>query len=320
MLFATLKKSTLAACVGLCLAGASWAQTGPVKLIVGFPPGGSADALARAVTDKLSAALGVPVVVETKAGAGGRIAAELLKNAPADGNTVMIAPMAPMLIAPLTFSKLPYNADTDFVPVAQLAKFQLMIATAGNGPYKTLGDLVGAFKADPKKANFGTSATGSQLHFLGVMLGQAIGVDMVHVAYQGGGPLKNDVMGGQIAAGIDTLEIELHKAGKLRMLATSGATRSPLAPDVPTFKEQGYPGVVGEGWFGAYLPAKTPDAMVQRLSEALAAVVRQPDVKAKIEAAGLEATGLKQAEFATVIAADKARWTPVVAFSKFKAD
>lgn len=320
MLSSTLKKSALAACLGLYLAGAALAQTGPVKLLVGFPPGGSADALARAVSDKLSASLGVPVIVETKAGAGGRIAAEQLKNAAPDGNTVMIAPMAPMLIAPLTFSKLPYNPDTDFTPVGQLATFNLAITTAGNGPYKTLGDLVAAYKADPKKANFGTSATGSQLHFLGVMLGQAIGVDLTHVAYQGGGPLKNDVMGGQVEAGIDTLEIELHKAGKLRMLATSGATRSTLAPDVPTFKEQGYPSVVGEGWFGAYVPAKTPEATVKRLSDALAAVVRQPDVKAKIEAAGLEASGLKQAEFAAVIAADKARWTPVVAYSKFKAD
>ncbi len=296
------------------------AQTGPIKFIVGFPPGGSADATARAVADKAAAALGVTIVVENKPGAGGRIAAELLKNAPADGNTVLITPLAPVLIAPLTFRKLPYNPEADFVPVAQLAKFHLMIATGGSGPHKNLNDLVTWFKANPTKANFGTSAAGSQLHFLGVMLGQAINVDMTHVPYQGGAPLNNDLMGGQIPAGIDTLAIELHKAGKLRMLAVSGETRSALAPDVPTFKEQGFPKVVGEGWMGAYMHINTAPAIVQRISAALAEAAKQPDVKTRLEVAGLEPTGLRAAEFAAVIAADRARWKPVVEASGFKGD
>ena len=296
------------------------AQTGPIKLIVGFPPGGSADATARAVADRAAATLGVTIVVENKPGAGGRIAAELLKNAPADGNTVLITPLAPVVIAPLTFRKLPYNPSEDFVPVAHLAKFHLMIATGGSSPHKTLGDLVVWFKANPSKANFGTSAAGSQLHFLGVMLGQAIGVELTHVPYQGGAPLNNDIMGGQIPAGIDTLAVELHKSGKLRMLAVSGETRSSLASDVPTFKEQGFPTVVGEGWMGAYMHAKTPPAMVAKISAALADAARHPDVKQRLEVGGLEPTGLRAPEFAAIVAADRARWKPVVEASGFKGD
>ncbi len=296
------------------------AQTGPIRLIVGFPPGGSADAIARAVADRAAATLGVTVVVENKPGAGGRIAAEFLKNAPADGNTVLITPLAPVVIAPLTFRKLPYNPAEDFVPVAHLAKFHLMIATGGSSPHKTLGELVAWFKANPSKANFGTAAAGSQLHFLGVMLGQAIGVELTHVPYQGGAPLNNDIMGGQIPAGIDTLAVELHKAGKMRMLAVSGETRSSLASDVPTFKEQGFPTVVGEGWMGAYMHAKTPSAMVAKISAALADAARQPDVKQRVEGVGLEPTGLRAPEFAAIVAADRARWKPVVEASGFKGD
>ncbi len=317
---ATRQVFTALALATLASLGTAHAQTGPIKLLVGFPAGGSVDATARAVADKLAAALGTTVVVETKPGAGGRIAAEALKNAPADGNTVLISPLAPMVIAPLVFKKLAYNTDSDFVPVAHLARFHLAIATAGDGPHKNLKDLVAFYKANPAKANFGTSAAGSQLHFLGVMLGQAIGAPLTHVPYQGGAPLNTDIIGGQIAAGIDTMPLELHKAGKMRMLAVSGAERSTLAPDVPTFKEQGYAGVVGEGWMGAFMHASTPPAVVARLSEALAAAARLPDVKPRLEAAGLEPTGLKAAEFAAVLAADKARWKPVVEASGFRGD
>jgi tripartite-type tricarboxylate transporter receptor subunit TctC len=315
-----IKRALSGLALSATLLSSALAQSGPIKLIVGFPAGGSADATARAVADKVAATLGTAVVVENKPGAGGRIAAEFLKNAPADGNTVLITPLAPVVIAPLTFRKLPYNPAEDFVPVAHLAKFHLAISTAGNSPHKNLGELVAWFKANPSKANFGTSAAGSQLHFLGVMLGQAIGQELTHVPYQGGAPLNNDIMGGQIPAGIDTLTLELHKAGKMRMLAVSGETRSGLAPDVPTFKEQGFPAVVGEGWMGAYMHAKTPAAVVAKVSAALADAARAPDVKARLEAAGVEPTGLRAAEFAAIVAADRARWKPVVEASGFKGD
>lgn len=325
MSFSVLKKVFLSLCTVASMLGTASAQTGdrasgPVRLLVGFPAGGAGDIIARAVADKLATSLGATVIVENRPGAGGRIAAEVLKNAPADGSTVLITPLAPIVIAPLTFRKLNYLPEADFVPVAQLVKFPLSIATGANSPYKTLAELVAWLKVNPTQATFGTSAAGSQLHFLGVMFGQAIKVEMTHVPYQGGAPLVTDLIGGQIPAAIDQFPVELYKAGKIRLLATSGATRSPITPEVPTFKEQGFPGVEGEAWFGAYMHARTPAPIVQRIGEALANAVRQPDVKQKLLQSGLEPTGLKAAEFAALVAADRARWKPVVETSGFRGD
>jgi tripartite-type tricarboxylate transporter receptor subunit TctC len=312
---------TLGLGAALLAAGAALAQDKPtIRLLVGFPPGGGTDVMARLIGEKIAGTLNANVIVENKPGAGGRIAAEALKNMAPDGTTILITPPAPIVIAPFTFSKLPYDAQADFVPVAQIVRYPLAIATGGNSPHKNLADLVAFYKANPKQANFGTAAAGSQLHFLGMLLGQAIGTELTHVPYQGGAPLNNDIMGGQIVAGIDQFPYELHKAGKMRLLATSGTTRSPVMPDVPTFSEQGFPTVVGDAWYGAYMHAKTPNAMVQRISAAIAAASKLPDVAQKAAALGLEATGLNAAEFAKVHASDRARWEPVVKASGFKAD
>lgn len=325
MSFKKMRKAFVGLCAFASVLGTAVAQTsdrvsGPVRLLVGFPAGGGVDLAARVVADKLSASLGATVIVENKPGAGGRIAAETLKNAPADGNMVLITPLAPIVIAPQTFRKLNYNPETDFQPVAQLVKFPLVLATGANSPHKTLNELVAWLRANPTRASFGTSAAGSQLHFLGLMFGQAIKTALIHVPYQGGAPLLSDLIGGQIPAAIDQIPYEYHKSGKIRMLATSGAVRSPLMPDVPTFKEQGFPEVGGEAWFGAYMHAKVPPAVVQRISEALANAVRQPDVTQKLAQAGLEATGLKAPEFSVLVAADRARWKPVIEVSGFRGD
>ncbi|HMT63253.1 MAG TPA: Bug family tripartite tricarboxylate transporter substrate binding protein [Ottowia sp.] len=325
MTFNKIRRALLALCVGAAALGVAHAQgseglSGPVRLVVGFPAGGAGDIIDRVVADKIAGPLGVTVIVENKPGAGGRVAAELLKAAPADGRTVLITPLAPIVIAPLTFQKLNYKSDTDFVPVAQLVKFPLSLAVGKDSPNTSLKDLVAWFKAHPQQASFGTSAAGSQLHFLGLMLGQAAHIDLVHVPYQGGTPLITDLIGGQVPSAIDAFPLEFHKAGKIRLLASSGESRSPLLPDVPTFKEQGYPTVVGEAWFGAFMSAKTSPALVQRVSEAMASAVQQPDVRQKLAAAGLEATGLKAPEFARLVAADQARWKPVIEVSGFKGD
>ncbi|OZI77298.1 Bug family tripartite tricarboxylate transporter substrate binding protein [Bordetella genomosp. 12] len=319
------KKLFIGACMSLAVMSTAHAETkdrfgGPIKLLVGFPAGGAGDTIARLIAEKLTSSLGATVIVENKPGAGGRIAAEVLKNAPNDGRTILITPLAPMVIAPLTFNKLHYNPDKDFVPVAGLVKFPLTIATGANSPYSTLPELIAWYKANPSQTSFGTSATGSQLHFLGLMLSQAAKVDLTHVAYQGGAPLVTDLMGGHIPAAIDQFPLELYRNGKIRLLASSGATRSPLIPDVPTFKEQGYPGVEGEAWFGAFMQANTPPAVVQQVSEALASAVQQPDVKQKLMQAGMEPTGLKAPEFAAQVREDQARWKPVIEASGFRGD
>ncbi len=311
--------------IGLCaaaLAPAALAQGspgGPVKLLVGFPAGGSIDLAARLVSEKLAAALGTTVIVENKSGAGGRLAAAALKNAAPDGRTIMLAPSAPIVIAPHTFRKLNYDPKTDFAPVAKLVNMPLAIAVGGDSPNKTLADLTNWFKAHPDKAAFGTSAAGSQLHFLGLMYGQAIKMDLTHVAYQGGAPLITDLIGGQVPAGIDQFPLEFYKSGKIRLLATSSAQRSPLIPDVPTFKEQGV-NVEGQAWIGAFVPAKTPEALVQKIGAALIDAVNQPDVKAKLAAAGMESAGTPAPEYAAELAKDNARWQKVVEVSGFRAD
>ena len=325
MTFNKIRRALLALGVGAAALGVAHAQgseglSGPVRLVVGFPAGGAGDIIDRVVADKIAGPLGVTVIVENKPGAGGRVAAELLKAAPADGRTVLITPLAPIVIAPLTFQKLNYKSDTDFVPVAQLVKFPLSLAVGKDSPNTSLKDLVAWFKAHPQQASFGTSAAGSQLHFLGLMFAQAAHINLVHVPYQGGTPLITDLIGGQVPSAIDAFPLEFHKAGKIRLLASSGESRSPLLPDVPTFKEQGYPTVVGEAWFGAFMSAKTSPALVQRVSEAMASAVQQPDVRQKLAAAGLEATGLKAPEFARLVAADQARWKPVIEVSGFKGD
>ena len=304
------------------LSAAAFAQSGsnaPIKLLVGFPAGGTIDLTARLVSEKLSAAMGATVIVENRSGAGGRLAATVLKSAALDGRTIMLASSAPIVIASHTFRKLNYDPKTDFAPVAKLANMPLALAVGGDSPNKTLADLTAWYKANPNKAAFGTSAAGSQLHFLGLMYGQAIKMDLTHVAYQGSAPLITDLIGGQVPAGIDQFPLEFYKAGKIRLLATSSAERSPLMPDVPTFKEQGV-NVEGQAWIGAFVPAKTPEALVQKIGAALIEAVNQPDIKAKLAAVGLESAGLPAKEYAAELAKDNARWQKVVEVSGFRAD
>ncbi|SCU74616.1 Extra-cytoplasmic solute receptor [Cupriavidus necator] len=311
-----------AAAIGSGTALAQEPASGTVRLLVGYPPGGTVDLIARGLADKLKVSLGTTVIVDNRPGAGGRIAAEILRNSPPDGRTVLVTPGTVTVIAPLTFRKLRYDPAVDFTPVAHIANAQLALSTGASSPYKTLPEFVGWMRQNPAKASFGTSAAGSQLHFLGLMLAKAIQVDMTHIPYKGGAALMSDEIGGQVPAGIDALPdtYEFHKAGKIRILATSGAERAPYAPDVPTFREQGYPGIEGMAWFGAYMHAKTPKPVVEQIGRAMIEAVRQPDLRDKLTKTGLEPTGLDAAAFAAVIAADRARWKPIVEASGFVAD
>jgi tripartite-type tricarboxylate transporter receptor subunit TctC len=291
----------------------------PVKLMVGFAPGGSSDLAARIIADKLKDALGVPVVVDNKAGAGGRIAAEALKNAPPDGNTLLLTPVVVPVLAPLLFTNLPYDANKDFAPVMHVANYQLALSAGSNPPAKSLGELTDWLKANPTKASFGSPAPGSLPHFFGIMVGKSIGVEMQHVAYKGGAPLHTDLIGGQIPVGIDALSdcIEQHRGGRLRIVATSGSVRSPLLPDVPTFKELGYP-IEGNGWTAIYAPGGTPRAIVDRLHRALTEALKQPDARQKLTNLGFEITATSPDELAAIMRADTAKWRPIIQASGFK--
>src|SRR5262249_30233154 len=188
---------------------------GQIKIMVGFAAGGSSDIAARLIGESLKTSLGVPVVVENKVGAGGRIAAEALQDATPDGPTLLLAPIVVPVLAPLVYKQLAYDPARDFAPVTQVAMYQFALAVGPNHPAKNVTEFVAWMKANPKQASFGSRAPGSLPHFFGLMIGQATGIDMVHVAYKGGVPLATDLMGGQIPCGIDALSdmLELHRAG-----------------------------------------------------------------------------------------------------------
>ncbi len=317
---------TLAAVLSATLGGfgtAAHAQGDKlVRILVGFPPGGSIDIVARLLADKMKDDLKATIVVENRAGAGGRIVAEQLKSAPADGSTLMITPVVVPVLAPLVFSKLNYNAATDFAPVGHVCNFSFAVTVPVALPVKTVPELVAYLKAHPEKANFGSPAPGSLPHFFGEMLSRDAHADMVHVAYGGGAPLLSALVGNQVSAGIDVVleTLEAHRAGKVRIIATSGERRSAVLPDVPTLKEQGYPNMVAQGWFAMYAPAKTPPAVVEAINRALNKALAQPDVLDRFAKLGLEAGGGSPADLAALERSSTARWAPVVKATGFRAD
>lgn len=312
--------------IALVLSGAfsvAVAQTDkPLKIIIGVPPGGSLDALARAVQPIMATELKRTVVIESKPGAGTRLAAELLKNAAPDGDTVMIAPIVVPVLAPLTFSKLNYDAAKDFTPVIHMSNFHFGLAVPAEAPYKSLADFLAWIKANPSKANFGMPAAGSLPHFLGLLVSREANVDMVPVPFQGGAPLITALAGNQVASGIDVVgeQAELHKTGKLRILASSGAARSKVSPDVPTFRELGYANIQAQGWFAMYAPAKTPAAMVNAINAAANKALASPEVQERLAKMSLEATGGSPADLQKITDQEFTRWTPIVKASGFKAD
>lgn len=312
----------LSAVVGLGLAAIASAQNAPIRILVGFPPGGESDLIARLIVARMSTSLGAPVVVENKPGAGGMLVAEALKNAAPDGRTLMISPIAVTVFAPLTHAKLRYDPIKDFAPVSLAANFQMALAVGPGSPAKTLHEYIEWARANPAKATYGVPLAGGPTHFFGVMLARTTGVDLAVVPYKGSAPFVNDLLGGQVPAGITVLSqlLKHHEAGKLRILATSGAQRSPMAPDVPTFKELGFAAMEGTGWQAFYTSAGTPRPTINRLSAAIASAIKSPEIGARLLELGLEPVGSTPDELASRVAEDVARWAPIVKASGFRAD
>jgi len=292
----------------------------PIRILVGFAAGGTADLIARVVADKLTASLGQPVIVENRPGAIGRIAAEAVRAAAPDGTTIMVMPIGPMAVVPHVYKDIPYDPIKDFAPVALGATFQFAIGVGPESGAKTWSEFAAWAKANPTKAAYATSGAGSLPHFFGVLLGREIGVEMTHIAYKGSAAYINDLLGGQVPAAVDAIAdlTELHRAGKVKILASSGAARSTALPDVPTFSELGLKVVEAMGWFGFFAPAKTPKSIVDALNRGINAALRSPDVVAKLSGVGMDpATGTPE-EFAKIVASDYAKWGPIVKASGFK--
>ncbi len=299
----------------------AFAQAAPIKILVGFPAGGSADATARLIADKMSSTMGASVIVENRPGAGGRIAAQAVKDAAPDGNLLMLVPLAVMVVQPVVFKSIKYDTTKDFTPIGNAATFPLALTVSNGTPAKTLQELIAWIKANPQQANYGSPATGSLPHFMGEMLAQAAGVKLQHVPYQGGAPLMNALLGNQLPMGFDTPAefAENHRAGKLRIVAVSSPQRVAQLPDVPTFREQGM-NLEAAAWFGRFGPAGMQSARVDQINAQLQAALRAPDVVAKLANLGLVAAPESSTEMARRMAADKARWEPVIKATGFQAD
>ncbi len=293
-----------------------------LRVLVGFQAGVSIDVVTRIFTEKMKDELKRPVIVDNRPGAGGRLAADLLKSAAPDGNTVMVTPIVVPVLAPMVFSKLGYNPDTDFAPVGKVCDFSFALAVPANSSAKNLKEYAAWLKANPQQANFGSPAAGSLPHFFGVMIGSALNVDMVHVPFNGGAALQSAVLGGHAPAGIDVvMEWQQNaKSGKVNVLATSGAQRSKVMPDVPTFKEQGFPDAVGQGWFAMYAPAKTSQSSIEEINKALNKALANPEVRERFASLGLEVSGGSPADLQKTMQEDAKRWGPVVKKSGFRAD
>lgn len=300
--------AALAAANGFAAAPAAAQEPAPLKILVGFPPGGSADVIARLVADALREDFS-PIVVENRPGAGGRIAINAVKNAKPDGQTVIILPSGPMTMFPHVYRKLEFDVLKDFTPVSLLARFQFGVVAGPASGAKTLAEMLAKGRADPRHATYGTAGAGTMPHFMGVLLEQGTGVPFTHVPFQGSSPANTALLGGHVAYKFDVVSetAQHHKAGKVRILGVTGPKRDPQVPEVPTLKEQGID-VEATAWFAMYGPAGLPRETLQRLEKAVAAAVRKPALHQRLEQLGYEPVGSGSAELAAVQRADLARW------------
>jgi tripartite-type tricarboxylate transporter receptor subunit TctC len=297
-----------------------------VKIFYGFPPGSAGDSVARRVGEKLagSAYVKSPGVVENKPGAGGRIALESLKAAPADGSVLALSPFSCTAIYPHIYARLSYDPFKDFVPVSIGAVMHHGLAVGPLVPasVKTVKDFLAWAKANPKDASYGSPAAGSTPHFIGALLGLNNNVELKHVPYRGSVPGVTDVVGGQIASMVTPSGdfIANHRAGKLRLLATSGRQRSPFSPEVPTFAEQGFPELTTEEWFGFYAPARTPAPVLAAANAAINAAIKEKSVTDSLAVVGLIAQGSSATDMAASQRAEYDRWGPLVKQIGFTAE
>ena len=294
----------------------------PVRMISGFPPGGNVDILARVFAEKLSEALARPVVVEVRPGAGGQIGLEAVKNAAPDGNTLVLTPDASLIVRPWTMKVPPYDPVNDFAAVAHVGAQDYAFASAAAIPAKDLREFAAWAKANSAAANFGSAGQGGATHFLGLLVGEALGVPLQQIPYGGSGPAVTAVVAGQVSSTVQPLGtvIAQAQAGKIRILAITGGERSPATPTVPTFAELGHPNLSVSNWFGIFGPARTSPDLVAQYNSIFIKAMRTQSVKDRLQSLGFEVREMNPAQFATLVKADYQRWGPVIKASGFTLD
>ncbi len=304
----------MAAALGAHAQTPSW-PTHPVRVVVPFPASGATDLVARVVTQRVGQELGQQFVVDNKPGAGGTIgAAEAAKAAP-DGYTLLLTTSSTHAISPHLLPKLAYDPRKDFTPVAHVADAPSVLLVTNSLPVKTVGELIAYAKAHPGKLNYATSGNGTIVHLNTAAFAAQAGIDMAHVPYKGTALAIPDLVTGQVHVLFDSLPTGMPhvKSGRLRALAVTSAKRSALAPDLPTLAESGLPGFSSVTWFGVYLPAGTPPALVDRVHKAFTKAVQSPEVIDSLAKLGVEpAAPSTPAQFNAMVQADSARWAAVI--------
>ena len=295
-------------------------NTKPIKLMVGFPPGGGTDAVARILADKLKDELGTAVVVENKPGAGGQLAAQALKAAPADGTVLFLSHDHTISILPLVVKNPGYDPTHDFAPVAGFATFVNAYAVSGGTPAKTFSDYVAWVKAQGGKGSVGIPAPASTPEFLVKVVGDKFKLDLVAAPYRGSAPMMADMLGNQIAAGVGSVPdfIENHKAGKVRVVAVLGAKRQAALPDVPTFGELGLSGLDDMPYYGIFAPTGTPQATINHFGAALSKVLAMPDVHDQLTKMGLTVGYMNSHQLEQRERAYTQAWTKLIKNSGFQ--
>jgi len=285
------------------------------KILCGFPPGGTSDAMSRRLADKLRGGYATNVVVENRPGAGGQIAVTALKDSPADGSVMLLTPSSMLSVYPYVYKSLPYNPQTDVQPVSLACYFNHAFGVGPAVPdsVRNLRDFIAWAKANPGRAHYGSPGAGSMPHLIGGLLGKMSGTDLKHIPYRGSAPGIQDLLGGQISSMSSPVGDYLQhvKSGKLRVLAVSGTARSTFLPDVPTYREQGFNITVRE-WYGLFLPGRASAEVVRRASAAVQPVLAQQDVVASLAGFGMEAQSSTPQALGQLLRADAAEWGRIV--------
>jgi tripartite-type tricarboxylate transporter receptor subunit TctC len=318
--FQSVRRLLLASLVTLA-AGVAHAQPAqPIRILVGFPPGGGTDAIARLLADKLKDQLGTTVIVENRAGAGGQIAAQVLKASPPDGHTLFLSHDHSISILPLVTKNAGFDPAVDFVPVAGFATFANALALSAGTPAKTLPEYMRYVQQHGGKDSIGIPAPASIPEFLVGMLASKYKLDLQALPYRGSAPMMQDMMGNQIKAGVASIPdfIEYHRAGKLHVVAVIGDKRQAILPDVPTFAELGIVGLEELPYYGLFAPAGTPPAVIEHFDNALAKVIAMPDVRQQLTAMGLTVAFQPQAQFATRVKNYTDTWARIIKSSGFQ--
>lgn len=320
-----MKRQTWVALAVLCAPFASFADapwpSKPITLVVGSAPGGSNDTFARALARRLQDVLGQSVLVDNKPAAGGVIGNAYVAKSPPDGYSLVVLSSTFTTGAAIR-TNLQYDAVKSFKPVAMLARGPLLVTVPANSPYKTIGDLVAYAKAHPGKLNYATSGSGSINHFATELFSEAAGIKIVHVPYKGMGPATNDLLGGRIDILVASAPSILSqvKNGRVRALAVTTATRSPVAPELPSLEQSGYKGSASELWWGVLAVAGTPQPIVDRLNTEINKIVESPQMKEFFLREGAEPAAMKSAEFEVFIAAEIERWKKVAKAADIKGE